>query len=84
MTTKTCFLPVSQVPNDAPSIRVQNSKTVECQLRMIYEKLAETEANVLLFTTLRSMKLATNDVKNFIKKQVIHKRVQTKPDIKVQ
>ena len=83
MTTKTCFLPVSQVPNDAPS-RVQNSKTVECQLRMIYEKLAETEANVLLFTTLRSMKLATNDVKNFIKKQVIHKRVQTKPDIKVQ
>ena len=70
--------------NDAPAQPVQNLKTVECQLRMTYEKLAETEANVYIFNTLKGMNLATNDVKNFVRKQTIHKRVQTKPDSKVQ
>ena len=70
--------------NDAPAQPVQNLKRVECQLRMTYEKLAETESNIYTFNTLKGMNLATNDVKNFVQKQTIHKRVQTKPDFKVQ
>ena len=49
----------------------QSTKPVECQLRLTYEKLAATEANILLFKTLKSMNLATNDVMNFAMKQKI-------------
>ena len=80
----TSFWKVPNVMNDALAQPVQNLKTVECQLRMTYEKLAETEANVYIFNTLKGMNFATNDVKNFVRKQTIHKRVQTKPDSKVQ
>ena len=69
--------------NDAPAKPVQNIQTVECQLRRTYERLAGTEANIYLFTTLKGLKLATNDVMNFVKKQTLHKRVLTKPDPKV-
>ena len=62
----------------------QNSKTVECQLERTYELLAVTEANVVMFNALIKLNLATNDVKNFVSKQIIHKRVEKKPDLKVQ
>ena len=60
------------------------NKTVECQLEEIVEKIAATEANIYLFRTLIGLGLATNDVKNFISKQIIHKRVAKNPDLKVQ
>ena len=47
-----------------------NPKTVECQLEWTYVKLAATEANAELFTTLIDLGLATNDVKNFVAKQL--------------
>ena len=58
--------------NDVSAKPTQNSKTVECQLKLTYQKLAETEANIYLFTKLKSLNLATNDVTNFILKQTIH------------
>ena len=65
---------------------MQNVKTVECHLRLTYHKLAETEANVFMFTKLKALDLATNDVANFIVKQTIHKKTKSnsKPDLKVQ
>ena len=63
---------------------LQRNKTVECQLEKMYCKIAATEANIELFATLLSLGLATNDVKNFVQKQTIHKRVSSKPDLKVQ
>ena len=60
------------------------TKTVECQLEVTLEKLAVTESNIELFSTLICMGLATNDVKNFVTKQTIHKRVDKSPDLKVQ
>ena len=62
----------------------QNHKTVECQLEKTFETLAATEANVELFTVLIDLGLATNDIKNFIQKQTIHKRTDRKPDLQVQ
>ena len=70
--------------NDAASQRLQNSKTVECQLKETYKRIAETEANIYVFKTLKSLNLATNDITNFVKKQTIHKRVIVRPDLKVQ
>ena len=70
--------------NDAHAKPGQNTKKVECRLRLTYEKLAATEANIYTFTQLKSMDLATNDVASFVTKQTTHKRVTTKPDLKVQ
>ena len=47
------------------------------------EKLAATEANVYLFSTLKLMNLATNDVMNFVKKQSEIKRIKSDPDARV-
>ena len=69
--------------NDVQAMPIQNSKTVECKLRMTYEKLADTEANIFLFTRLRSMNLGTNDVTNFVRKQSAHKKASNKLDLKV-
>ena len=63
---------------------LQRNKTVECQLELTLEKLAATESNIELFNTLISLGLATNDVKNFVTKQCIHKRIDLGPDLKVQ
>ena len=70
--------------NDAKEPPMQNFKTVECQLERVYQKLAATEANIMLFNTLLRFGLATNDIKNFTVKQTIHKRVERVPDYKVQ
>ena len=68
---------------DAHAAPVRNKKSVECLLDETYEKLAGTEANIYVFTTLRGLGLATNDVLSFAKKQTIHKRVLKHPDRKV-
>ena len=58
--------------NDAQARAVQNHETVECQLSKTYEKLAGAEADVHLFSTLKKLEIATNDVMNFVMKQTIH------------
>ena len=58
------------VPN-----RVPVTKTVECRLMETLVKLAATEANLHLFSTLKKLGLSTNDVSSFVNKQVIHKKV---------
>ena len=70
----------NQVINDAVETSLQNIKTVECRLRRTFEKIADTEANIHLFETLKRMGLATNDVSNFFKKQENHKRVKSCPN----
>ena len=79
------FLKNPSSSNDAQAhAYVQNSKTVECQLRMTYARLAETEANLFLFSKLQALGMATNDVANFVKKQTIHRKANHTPDLKVQ
>ena len=63
---------------------VQNCISVECRLEETYGKLAVAEAVVELFKNLIRHNLATNDVSNFLKKQSIHKRVLSNPDLNVQ
>ena len=63
---------------------LQTTNTAECQLEKTYYKLAATEANIELFMIMINLGLATNDIKNFVVKQTIHKRVRSKPDLKVQ
>ena len=70
--------------NDVDTVCPQNSKTVECRLGMTYKKIAETEGNIYLFKTLKTLGLATNDVHNFIRKQVLHKRAYAQIDYKLQ
>ena len=79
LTTNTADLMISEnkFTNDVDP-GSQNSKTVECRLGLTYKKIAVTEGNIFLFKSLKSMGLATNDVHNFIKKQTIHKRVDSK------
>ena len=74
---------VKSTLNDVHAQPGQNSKPVDCQLRLAYEKLAATEANVYLFKTLKSMNLATNDVTSFVRKQSEIKRVNSSPDTHV-
>ena len=74
---------VAPVMNDAHATHEQNLKLVECRLRQTYERLAGAEANVFLFSTLKSMNLATNDVTSFVTKQSTHKRVSKLPDLSV-
>ena len=57
-------------------VMVQKQKSVEGKLRETLLKLAETEAKIHLFSTLKTLGLATNDVKHFVEKQVIHKKVK--------
>ena len=63
--------------------QTQKSKTVEGKLWGTMQKLADTEANIHLFSTLKLMGLATNDVKSFVEKQVIHKRTHRHADNKL-
>ena len=70
--------------NEVKADPSQNTKTVECRLRSVYDRLAATEANIFMFETMKSMGLATNDVSNFVQKQSIHKRVNCQPDYKIQ
>ena len=70
--------------NDVDEVNPWNVKTVECRIKKTYEKLAATEANIFLFTKLKALDLATNDISNFIQKQTLHKRVQSDPDLRVQ
>ena len=70
--------------NEVQAGPARNFKTVECQLERTYELIAATEANIEMFGVLMKLNLATNDIKNFVKKQIIHRRVDMKPDLRVQ
>ena len=70
------FEPVQNPP-------AQKIKTVEGRLWESFGDLAVTEANIHFMSTLHSMGLATNDVKNFVRKQQKHKRVDGTIDYKV-
>ena len=74
MTPNLSLDPVISVNNDAHAQTGQNSKTVECRLKATYLKLARTEANIFMFTKLKAMNLATNDVTSFVEKQTIHRK----------
>ena len=69
---------------DVHASNAQNQKTVECRLKRTYGNLAEAESVAELFKKLIKHDLATNDVKNFVVKQSIHKRILSEPDLKVQ
>ena len=69
--------------NDAMASPRHNTRTVECRLKTTYSKLARTEANIFLFSRLKSLNLATNDVTSFVEKQMTHKRTSKVPDNKV-
>ena len=47
------------------------------------QRLADTEANIYLFSKLNTLGLATNDVKNFVDKQTIHKKAIKVQDVKL-
>ena len=83
MTPNSIWNVVESIDNEAPTVSGLNTKTVECRLKTTYTKLARTEANIFLFTKLKSMNLATNDVTSFIDKQTIHKKASLLPDNKV-
>ena len=50
-------------------------KTLKC--------LAETEGTIHLLSTLKSRGLATNDIRNFVVKQTVHKKILTDVDARV-
>ena len=58
----------------------QNMTKVEGKLWETLRVLAGTEGNIYLFSTLKSLGLATNDVRNFVQKQTIHKRIEKSVD----
>ena len=62
---------------------VQKHKLVEGKMWKTLKCLAETEGTIHLISSLKSRGLATNDVKNFVVKQTIHKRVLTYVDARV-
>ena len=58
-------------------------KSVEGKLWETCRALAGTEGRIHLFNTLKSLGLATNDVKNFVQKQTIHRKVDKMVDAKL-
>ena len=67
--------------NQTPMVPKQ--KTVEGRLMDLMKRLAVTEGNIHLFSRLKTLGIGTNDVENFAKKQVYHKKVHTMIDPKV-
>ena len=65
------------------SEQTQKIKSVEGKLWGTLQRLADTEANIHLLSTLRSLGLSTNDVRNFIEKQSIHKKANKSLDVKL-
>ena len=72
---------LNQNLNTVPMVLKQ--KNVEGRLWETLRSLAVTEGNIVLLNTLKSKNLATNDVKNFVDKQKIHKRVNKTADARV-
>ena len=63
--------------------KAQSTKSVEGRLWETLKLLAGTEANIVLFDTLRKLGLATNDVRHFVFKQTIHKKAEKKVDVRL-
>ena len=62
---------------------VQRDKKVEKQLKETILKLTETEANITLFRSMIAEKVATNDVRSFVVKQMNLKKSRAKFDSRV-
>ena len=62
---------------------VQRDKKVEKQLKETILKLTETEANITLFRSMIAEKVATNDVRSFVVKQMNLKKSRAKFDNRV-
>ena len=67
---------------DSVPVQAPRTKTVEGRLLETLYKLAVTEGNLHLFSTLRKLGLSTNDVTNFVSKQASHKKVKLEIDAK--
>ena len=63
--------------------QTQKNKTVEGQLWGTFKALAETEGTIHLIITLKNLGLATNEVRSFAMKQVIHNKNSKTLDTKV-
>ena len=66
-----------------PVTQAQKSKTMEGQLWGTFRALAEAEGNVYLLSRLKKLGLATNDVRCFAEKQMIHKKMSKTLDFRV-
>ena len=60
-----------------------SAKPVVRQLKEVYGKLALTEANIELLTRMTREAIATNDIRNFVRKQMSMRRVKTGLDKKI-
>ena len=63
--------------------QTQKQKTVEGRLMSTTRALAATESNIFLFSTLKRLGLATNDVRSFVEKQTINRKVKVGVDANV-
>ena len=68
---------------DTVPVKGQNTKTVEGRLMVTLRKLAVTEGNLHLLSSLKKRGLSTNDVTHFVVKQTLHKKVDREIDNKV-
>ena len=74
-------LSLNQVLNTVPM--AQKFKNVEGKLWDTFRALAGTEGKIYMFSTLKALGLATNDVRNFVSKQTMHKKVEMNVDVKL-
>ena len=63
------------VKTTVPSAQSEGSNVVE-RLRATMKRLAETESNKRLFQRMIERRVATNDVRNFVKKQADIKKAE--------
>ena len=66
-----------------PKSQEPKTKSVEGKLWETLRELADTEGKIKLFNTLKLWGIATNDVRNFLKKQTIHRKINRAVDNKV-
>ena len=71
---------IVEYQNTAPL--VPSTKTVEGNLWRTCKLLAVAEGNIYLLNTLQKLGIATNDISNFIEKQIIHMKVNKFADDK--
>ena len=65
-------------------LKAQCDKDVGKQLKKTILRLTETEANIAMFRRMIARNVATNDIRNFVQKQMCIKKSKIKFDKKVQ
>ena len=66
-----------------PVTQAQKIETVEGKLWGTFRALAEAEGVVYFLTTLKKLGLATNEVRSFVDKQILHKKMTNSRDSRV-